>query len=329
MDADGRRRLAGVLMWSRLAPTITALALGCAPRYGQLAPIAPDELWAPLPMQHIEIDGVDIAYLDSGGDGPAVVLIHGLSSWTGFWEHQIPALARTHRVLALDLPGYGASGRPDAPYTPPWYAGVVASWMEALGVPHAVLVGHSMGGQVAMTLALERPERVDALVLSAPAGLERFQPGHAAWLKRYWTEARTLETTEEELRYTFTHLVFSRHDDGVERLLQERVRMRGTPMLLGTSVAVSRSIAGMLDHPVIDRLPSLSVPTLIVFGTDDRMIPNPILTGGRPRHIAQQGQRAIPGAEVVMLQGAGHTVHHDAPEAFNETVAAFLAKVQR
>lgn len=329
MDGSGRRRLAGVLMLTRLLPTMTAFALGCAPRYSHLAPITPDELWAPLPVQHMDVQGIDIAYVDSGGDGPPIVLIHGLSSWTGFWEYQIPALAKTHRVLALDLPGYGASGRPDAPYTPPWYASVVASWMEGLGVPHAAVMGHSMGGQIAMTLALDHPERVDALILSAPAGIERFQPGHAAWLKRYWTEGRTLETTEEEIRYTFTQLAFNRPDEGVERLLQERVRMRGTPMLSGTSVAVARCVAGMLDHPVADRLPSIAVPTLIVFGTDDRMIPNPILNGGRPRAIGLAGQRAIPGSELVLLPGAGHTVHHDAPEAFNEAVRSFLSRVSR
>lgn len=303
-------------MWMLLA--------GCAARYAHLPPIGPEELWTPLPLRHVDVGGVDVAYVDSGGEGPPVVLVHGLSSSVGFWEHQVPTLARTHRVLALDLPGYGASGRPDAPYTPPWYAGVVAGFMDALGVPSAVLVGHSMGGQVALTLALDEPDRVDALVLSAPAGFERFGPGAAAFMKSYWHEGRALEATEEELRYTFTNLVFGRVDDGVERLLQERVRMRGTPAFAGTSVAVSRSIAGMLDFPVADRLGEIRVPTLIVFGTDDRMIPNPVFTGGRTRSVAEAGHAAIAGSTLVMIPGAGHTVHHDAPEAFDAAVQQFL-----
>lgn len=316
-------------MMARLAPTMAALSLGCAPRYSTMPPMTPDALWAPLPVQHTTVSGIDIAYIDSGGDGPPIVLVHGLSSWMGFWEYQIPELARTHRVIALDLPGYGASGRPDAPYTPPWYADIVASLMDDRGVLRAAVMGHSMGGQIAITLALSHPERVSALVLSAPAGIERFQAGHATWMKRYWTEGRTLETTEEEVRYTFSSLAFARHDDGVERLLQERVRMRDTPMLLGTSVAVSRSVAGMLDHPVADRLSEIAVPTLLVFGTDDRMIPNPILNGGRTRTIALKGQRAIKGSQLLLVSGAGHTVHHDAPDEFNTAVAAFLDKVQR
>ncbi|MEQ1505181.1 MAG: alpha/beta fold hydrolase [Myxococcota bacterium] len=327
MDDLARRRLAAVLALTGLLP-----APACAPKYAGLPPIAPSELWAPLPVQHVTVDGIDIAYVDSGpvdGGGPPVVLIHGLSSWIGFWEYQLPALAKTHRVLALDLPGFGASGRPDAPYTPPWYADVVTGWMSALGIDAAVLVGHSMGGQIATTIALDHPDRVEALVLAAPAGIESFSPGAGALMKQYWTDRRTYDTPEEEIRYAFTGLAFARVDDGVERLLSERVRMRGTDALLGTSVAVARCVAGMVDFPVYDRLGGLTVPTLVVFGSDDRMIPNPLVTGGTTRAIARRAKQAIPGAELVVIEGAGHTVHHDAPEVFDPAVEAFLARIAK
>lgn len=299
-------------------------ALACAPRYAAQGPLAPDQLWAPLPVQHVEVQGVDVAYVDSGGEGPPLVLIHGLSSYIGFWEYQIPYFARTHRVLALDLPGYGASGRPDAPYTPPWYADVVSDWMAAVGVDRAAVIGHSMGGQVATWLALEHPERVDRLVLSAPAGFERFQPGHARFMRDFWTEGRALEASEEQVRANFVAQVFNRVDAGVERLIAERVRMGQDPRFAGTSVAVSRSIAGMLDHPVWDRASGVAVPTLIVYGTEDRMIPNPVFNGGRTRDVAEAAARAIPGARLLLVPGAGHTVHHDAADAFNRAVEEFL-----
>jgi pimeloyl-ACP methyl ester carboxylesterase len=294
-----------------------------------MPPITPADLWAPLPVQHVQVEGIDVAYVDSGTPGPPVVLIHGLSSSIGFWEYQLPELSKDHRVLALDLPGFGASARPDAPYTPPWFAHVVSAWMDAIGLPSAAVVGHSMGGQIAITLALQDPARVDALVLSAPAGIETFKPGAAAFLKGWYTDSRAYDTSEDELRYAFCQLTFARVDDGVERLLQERVRMRGTPALRGTSVAVARSIAGMLDYPVHDRLGELAVPTLVVYGTDDRMIPNPVLTGGRTVTVAREAERAIPGAKLVLVQRAGHTVHHDAPDVFNRAVETFLAGLQR
>lgn len=306
------------------------LSAACAPRYADLPSLAPSELWAPLPVQHLEVNGVDVAFIDSGTASaePPLVFIHGLSSYMGFWEYQIPEFAKDRRVLALDLPGYGASGRPDAPYTPPWYADLVAAWLSDLSIDKADVVGHSMGGQIAMTLALNHPHRVDRLVLSAPAGIESFDAGAAGWMKAYWTESRALEASELELRTTFENAVFNRKDPGVERLLQERVRMQDTPEFRGTSVAVARSIAGMVDHPVYTRLGGIRARTLVIYGTDDRMIPNPVFNPGSTRAIGERAQRAIPGAELVMIPGAGHTVHHDAPETFNAEVTRFLREAK-
>lgn len=84
-----------------------------------------------------------------------------------------------------------------------------------------------------------------------------------------------------------------------------------------------------IDHPVADRLGAIAVPTLVVFGTDDRMIPNPVFTGGTTKRIADQAGAAIPGARVVLLPGAGHTVHHDDPDGFHAAVDPFLAEVER
>lgn len=308
--------------------------MGCVPKYSDLPRLQPDEIWAPRPVQHTDVGGVDVAWIDTGApsnptEDIPVVLLHGLSSYMGFWEHQIDPLARERRVLALDLPGFGASGRPDAPYTPPWYADVVSEWMMTIGVDRAVVVGHSMGGQIAMTLALEHPDQVDRLVLAAPAGIETFKAGAVRWMKDWWTEDRATHATEAQLRATFSTMVFNRQDDGTERLLEERVRMAGTPAFAGTSVAVSRAVAGMLDYPVYDRLGLLKVPTLIVYGTDDRMIPNPVFTGGRTAAIARDGHRQIPGSQLVMLQGAGHTVMHDDPRGFNDAVTRFLRETAR
>jgi pimeloyl-ACP methyl ester carboxylesterase len=299
----------------------------CAPKFAAMAPMSPDQAWAPGTVRHATVRGVDVAYIDEGPrGGTPIVFVHGLSSWMGFWEHQVGELSRDRRVMALDLPGFGASGRPDAPYSPPWYADVVLGWLDGLGVDRFVLVGHSMGGQVAITVALRSPDRVERLVLSAPAGIETFRPGATRWMKDWWTETRALEASEDELRATFYGAVFNRKDEGTERLLEERVRMAGDPSFRGTAVAVSRSIRGMLDHPVHDRLGELSMPTLVVYGTDDKMIPNPVFTGGSTRSIAEEAQRSIPDATMVLLKGAGHTVHHDDPEGFNRAVRGFLGE---
>jgi len=271
------------------------------------------------------VDGVRLAYVDTGGEKPVLLLVHGLSSYLSFWEAQVDALSEDYRVIAVDLPGYGASDRPDAPYTPPWFAEVLVGFLDALGVERVHFAGHSMGGQVGLFLALDHPEHLRSLVLVAPAGFERFRSGHARWMKDYWHEKRTLDAREEQVRANFTVLVFNRRSESVERWIEERVRMTHTDPFRGTSLAVSRSIAGMVDHPTVDRLEEVEVPVLIVFGSDDHMIPNPIFTGGRTRSVAKYGAERLPNATLVLIPGAGHGVQHDAPEAFNEAVRSFLA----
>ena len=309
------------LMMAATAATLVA----CGPRYAARGPLEPDDLQSPLPVRHTVVDGIDLAYIDSGGDKPPLVFIHGLSSYMGFWEYQVPAFTDTHRVLALDLPGYGASSKPDAPYTPPWFADVVSNWLGAIGVDQpAVIAGHSMGGQIAVHLALRHPARVDKLVLAAPAGFERFSPGAQKYMRDYWTETRATEASEENVRANMMAMVFNRHDAGVERFIEERVRWGQSPSFKGTSVAVSRSVAGMMDNLVLDLARGVRTPTLIVYGTDDKMIPNPVFNGGRTSEIARAAQAAIPGSKLVLIPNAGHTVHHDDPSAFNRAVEEFL-----
>lgn len=297
---------------------------GCVPKYAGLPPIDPSELTTSLPMQYIDVDGVRIAYVDSGGDLPVLLFVHGLSSSLSFWDLQLAAFAGKYRVIAVDLPGFGGSDRPDAPYTPPWYADTVTHFLDALAIQRVTWVGHSMGGQIGLHEALRHPERLERLILAAPAGFEKFTPGEAAWMHTYWTESRSLEADEPAIRANFTTLVFNRHSDLVERWIQERVRLRDTDAFRGTSVAVSRCVAGMLDHPVRDRLGEITVPTLIVYGTDDHLIPNPIFHGGRTRTVANYGEEHLPNAQLVMIPGAGHGVQHDAPEAFDAVMTAFL-----
>ncbi|MEQ1505536.1 MAG: alpha/beta hydrolase [Myxococcota bacterium] len=299
---------------------------GCVPHYADLPPLGTSELATRWPMRQVEVDGVRIAYVDSGGDLPVLLFVHGLSSSLSFWDLQLDAFRDRYRVIALDLPGFGASDRPDAPYTPPWYADTVVSFLDALGIDRVTWVGHSMGGQIGLHAALRHGDRLDALVLAAPAGFERFTPGEARWMKTYWTDGRSLEADEPAIRANFTALVFNRHDALVEQWIAERVRLRDTDAFRGTSVAVARCVAGMLDHPVLDRLGEVATRTLIVYGTRDHLIPNPIFHGGRTRTIAEAGRDRLPNAELVLIPGAGHGVQHDAPDAFDAAVTAFLTR---
>ena len=119
-------------------------------------------------LRRISVDGVEIAYVD---EGPAqsthtpVVLVHGIGATLDHWALVIPRIAETRRVVALDLPGFGMSAKPDRRYDPETFAGTIARFLSLLGVERCVLAGHSMGGAITAELTLSDPSRIERLVL--------------------------------------------------------------------------------------------------------------------------------------------------------------------
>ena len=148
------------------------------------------EVSAAIEGRNVEVDGLPIRYL-AAGEGPPLILLHGAGDNSLDWRWVMPALAATHRVYAPDLPGSPDSAIPPAAaYSPAFFERFVASFLDALGIGRAAFVGNSLGGLVALHLALSDPERVDALVLSDSAGLGRTvnpvqaalsSPGGASW----------------------------------------------------------------------------------------------------------------------------------------------------
>jgi pimeloyl-ACP methyl ester carboxylesterase len=115
-----------------------------------------------------DLDGLSVHYVEEG-HGPATALIHGLGGFAESWRHNIPELARHSRVIALDLPGFGRSGKPRRAYTAGFLARALDGFLRALGVEQVRLVGHSLGGVVASRYALEYPGRVERLALLGAA----------------------------------------------------------------------------------------------------------------------------------------------------------------
>jgi 2-hydroxy-6-oxonona-2,4-dienedioate hydrolase len=120
--------------------------------------------------QRINVNGLPVRHLVAG-EGTPLVLLHALGESALDWRWVLPALSRTHRVYAVDLPGFGYSGKPSAEYSSAFFARFVGAYLDALGLERAALVGNSLGGLVALRLALSEPARVSALGLVASAGL--------------------------------------------------------------------------------------------------------------------------------------------------------------
>ena len=272
---------------------------------------------------------VAVAYVEHNPQaaGQPIVFIHGLGSYLKFWRPQIDEFARKgHRVVALDLMGFGKSDKPAGfPYTMPAQAEVVRALVQHLGLQKPVLVGHSMGGQTALAYAIRWPDEVGGLVLTAPAGFEAFSAREKAWFRSVITVAGIRSTDEHGVWGSVRRANFSRWRPELEWLIEERVRLTTSEQFPAYAYANVKSIHGLLDTDFIRaHLWRVKAPTLIVHGDQDRLIPNPFMHGGETREIMEVGQRGIEGARLVTLKGCGHAVQLDCPVEYNAELARFL-----
>jgi 3-oxoadipate enol-lactonase len=253
------------------------------------------------PRRTRSVAGRPAAWIEAGS-GPPLVLVHGAGGSADLWEAQFDGLADTARVVALDLPGHGPLGGPGAPSIRA-YAEWLEAFVAALEMGPVVLVGPSMGGAVAQTLALAHPERLAGLILIATAA-------------RLRVLARIVDLLRERPReglgliqdLSFAAGVPRATVDRVERVLRE-----GAPLVtLGDYVACDR-------FDVRSQLPAIRTPTLVVTDAEDRLTPP-----ARGRLLAE----AISGARLVEIPTAGHFSQLEQPGAVNDAIRDFLARLR-
>src|SRR5215217_6031015 len=212
-------------------------------------------------VRNIEVEGLPVRYL-TAGTGPPLVLLHGAGDNALDWHWVIPALAATHRVYAPDLPGSPMSARPAADYSPAFFERFVAAFVDALHLGRATFVGNSLGGLIALRLALSEPARFTALVLVDSAGLGRA-------INPAFTSVNVPGISEAAIP-------FWRTPAGAPReWLAEQRRLALSPGYLEAHLTVLRAQVGLggQREVLVDRLPLLKVPTLVVWGTRDRVFP--------------------------------------------------------
>jgi pimeloyl-ACP methyl ester carboxylesterase len=248
------------------------------------------------------IAGRPAAWLEAGS-GPLLVLVHGAGGSADLWLHQLDDLADAARVVAPDLPGHGpGQGRRGGPGTPsvPGYAEWLEGFLAALDAESVVLVGHSMGGAIAQSFALARPERLAGLVLMATGARLRVLPRIVELLRQRPREGQSLIRD-----LSFGPGAPPECTDLVDRVLRERAPL----VTLADYLVCDR-------FDVRDQLAGIRTPTLVVAGTEDRLTPPKY-----GRFLAE----AIPKARLVEIPGAGHFPQLEAPAAVNAAIREFLA----
>jgi len=273
--------------------------------------------------RYLQLSNIEIGYIDAGSGEQTLILIHGLGSNAKGYVRVIPALSENYRVIALDLPGYGKSSKGYYDYSMEFYADIVLRFMDELGLDQAVLVGHSMGGQIAMTAGLKYPRRISRLVLLSPAGFERFDDGEAAWMKKAmnptFVKKTTVDAIDKNLRWNFYE-----YPEDARFMIDERIQVRSAADFENYCYAVSRNVFAMLDGPVWMKLGEISQPTLIIFGENDMLIPNRYLHAGFTRDIAAIGDREIPDSKLLMIPECGHFVQFEKADEVSGAVLEFL-----
>lgn len=278
----------------------------------------------PHPVQYQEFnDGQQIAYIDEG-DGPVLILIHGLGSYIPAWKRNIPSLSEQFRVIALDLPGYGKSSKEGEQYTIPFFAETVTALQDSLGIDQAVWVGHSMGGQIALRGTLNYPDKISGLILLAPAGFETFTEQEGTTMTNFVTPQSIQATPDSLVRQTFM-TTFYDFPKEAQFMIEDRLAIRDAAEFENYSRAYAGSVQAMLEDPVADELDEIEQPTLILFGKQDSLIPNRQFHSDlTPKKVAESGHKQLPNSILKMVDEAGHFVHFEKSEEVNKAILEFL-----
>jgi pimeloyl-ACP methyl ester carboxylesterase len=288
-------------------------------RYADAPPLPFDEIDYGFDVQTTDLNP-EIAFIDEGEGDKTILLVHGLASNAGFWRYNIAELSKNNRVIAVDLPGYGKSEKGDYPYGMKFYADVLAQFIQDQNLENVHYVGHSMGGQIGITLALRHPEVIDELILAAPAGIEKFDRGEGEWLANVLTMRGVRLAPEPTVRDNLS-MNFYRWDNEYEWMVEERVRMaKDDDTMKEFSYTVIQSIKAMIDEPTTHRLDDLTVPTHIIYGKFDGMIPNRSLNPGFTADVFEFGHKTIPNSTLTEIDNGGHMIMIEQPEAFNKAV---------
>jgi pimeloyl-ACP methyl ester carboxylesterase len=273
------------------------------------------------------VDGQPVNVIELGGEHSSaqpLVFVHGLSGAWQNWLEQLPVLAARHRVLALDLPGFGHSPMPSGGISISAYARLLDRLLEEVGIDAATIVGNSMGGFIGAELAIAFPQRVERLVLVSAAGISTYRDPRTVRampaLRRLqkvlemsaaWVASKSdAVALRPRLREATLNLVVAHPHRLPAALAAEQLRGAGKPGFL-------QALESLLDYDVRGRLPEIACPTLIVWGDRDRLI---------PVRDADVFAELIPNSRKVVFTDTGHMAMLERPAQFNALLEDFLAE---
>jgi pimeloyl-ACP methyl ester carboxylesterase len=277
-------------------------------------------------MRTVRIHGYRRAFY-TAGDGPVLLLLHGIGSDHRTWMPALPALSRHFTVVMPDLLGHGASDKPRADYSIAGFANGMRDLLTVLGVNRATVVGHSMGGGVAMQFAYQFPERTERIVLVASGGLGRSVNPLLRALSLPFADPVVAAATLPGIRHAAVQVLNGLHRSGLPytedlTAMAEIYDNLGDPTARRAFLHVLRGVidtrgqvVNMIDRAYLAR----DMPTMIVWGEKDSVIP--------VKH-AWAAAQLLPGSRLEVMRDVGHMPQEDAPLRFADVVVDFVHSTQ-
>ena len=272
----------------------------------------------------VDVDGLRVRYRSAGDCGPVLVLLHGIGRTLEDWSENMVALSGVCRVFALDFPGCGLSDKPNLPYSIPFLAGFVREFMRVLGLERVTLVGNSMGGGISLEFSAQFPESLEALVLLAPAGMgpkgARFLGlcsipvfGEVILRPSRLASRRALE------------LFFADRSQMTQARAERDFELSSQPGATRAFLKMLRFMANRYGAKTafcsrsLENAASVRVPTLVVWGVQDRIL---------PVEYAPVAAQTIAGARLQIFDPCGHFPMLERAEEFNALLIEFLVSLE-
>jgi pimeloyl-ACP methyl ester carboxylesterase len=292
----------------------------------------------PVTFLNLTLDGQELrlAYMDvapmAPANGQAVLLLHGRNFPASYWQSTIEALAaRGYRVLAPDQLGFGKSSKPTFDYHFDTMARTTATLLDQLMIPKVDIIGHSMGGMLAVRFSRSYPQRVNRLILESPIGLEDY--------RFYVPPVETERLIEQERQLSadayrdqlMTNYSLDR--EIVEPFVEIRERLKESGEYPRWLRSFANSYQMIYREPVSDEIPLVSHPTLFIIGANDHNAPGRTLAApelrsrmGHNVELAKALAAQMALARVEVLDGIGHVAHLQTAQRFNAALLAFLSE---
>ena len=286
----------------------------------------------------LELDGepVRMAYMDvppkAVPNGRTVLLLHGKNFYGSYWEGTIAALTSAgYRVVVPDQIGFGKSSKPDLPYSFDLLASNTARLLDVLQVQKAAVIGHSMGGMLAVRFARTYPERATHLILENPIGLEDYRFAVAPQPTERIYQSELSDTDPTRIRAFLKRYVVKWEPEVYERFVEVRSRIALSGEYPRWARASALTYQMIVQQPVRHEFGLIRTPTLLVIGQEDRTVvgrnfaPEAVQkTLGQYPQLGKAAARDIPGSKLIEMKNVGHIPHLEAPGAFHKTVLSFL-----